>query len=684
MKNRHLVLLISLLWLLVACGGETSSEPGASVPTAVAPAAIPTTPPTDVLIVGVSADSPPFVDKQAGEIVGFDIDLMNAIAAEAGWQIRYEETRDWGGIFQDLANGRFDIVISAATITPERENVVAFSEPYFNAGLALAVRQDSLAQAVGDLTEQKVGVQQGTTGELWLSQNSQAVIVPFRDADLALTALERGDITAVVHDQLILSTLLKTEPRPTVRLRPTLLTEELYAIAVRPDDPILAQINAGLQAARDSGAYNLLCEKWFGTVETCLSREVTAVVETTAPATQPDPLSDNANPPVDNPSPSPVPATANDIPLVSCVVPQNMAETGRVYQIQAGDSLSTLASRELGNPYDYRAILALTNARCQNDANLTCIDNPSLLQVGWQVYLPTQSELDSYWGNVTQLPPVDFGVAGQIRVTGSSTVYPLTRQMAACFGEQGATTQIELVSTGTGGGLAEFCAGNGDIVDASRPITPEEVAQCQANGREPLAFTIGSDAIALAVSERNTFATALSIDELKQVLATATLWSDVRPGWPSEPIQRFYPTADSGTFDMVAETLFAGDTAVLRNAPNVMLTSEDDLELVAGVQGNPFAVGFFGYAFFKHNAAQLRTLPVGGVQPSPEASDQGAYLLARPLLLYTTADLLQTRPEVRNFINYYLASVKDYVTEVGYFLAQEEDAAVAIRTFNEN
>jgi phosphate transport system substrate-binding protein len=166
----------------------------------------------------------------------------------------------------------------------------------------------------------------------------------------------------------------------------------------------------------------------------------------------------------------------------------------------------------------------------------------------------------------------------------------------------------------------------------------------------------------------------VTLDELAQIWSGDTaLWSDVNPGWPSEPILRFSPGTDSGTYDYFLEAVLEepfGDEAEakLLEADNLQL-SEDDNVLVQGVEGSPYAIGYFGYAYYQENADALKILNLGGVTPNNASVEDGTYALARPLLIYSDAGLMQAKPQVAAFINYFLTYVDDEVRDVGYFPA---------------
>lgn len=217
--------------------------------------------------VGMNAEYPPFESVDAaGNIVGFDPDIMAAIAEESGFEFELVNTR-WDGIFVALQSGEFDAVISAATITAEREDIVDFSDPYFNAGQMIAVRAADADQitSVADLDGRKVGVQLGTTGDMWLTENTQAEVVRYDEVTLAFQALGNGDVDAVFNDGPTSSDIIQSNPEIGATLVGEPVTDEFYGIAVNKDQSdLLNMINQGLAAIRANGKYDELYDKWFG------------------------------------------------------------------------------------------------------------------------------------------------------------------------------------------------------------------------------------------------------------------------------------------------------------------------------------------------------------------------------------------------------------------------------------
>ncbi len=275
---------------------------------------------------------------------------------------------------------------------------------------------------------------------------------------------------------------------------------------------------------------------------------------------------------------------------------------------------------------------------------------------------------DAVSGGLPEVNPLE--VRGDIITAGSSTVFPLSEAMAERFKDEGYAYNITIDSIGSGAGFERFCvAGESDIANASRPINDSERESCSAIDRIPIEFRVGVDALAVTVSKDNDFVDDLSMEQLVMVFSTATTWADVNPDWPAEPIQRFSPGTDSGTFDYFVEEVFDKDMEPILSADAIQL-SEDDNVLVQGVTGSPYAVGYFGYAYYQENADTLKIIAINGVEATAANVDNASYPLARPLLIYSDAGILAEKPQVAAFINFYLTYVNEEIERVGYFPAE--------------
>ena len=224
-------------------------------------------------------------------------------------------------------------------------------------------------------------------------------------------------------------------------------------------------------------------------------------------------------------------------------------------------------------------------------------------------------------------------VTGDVITAGSSTVFPLSERMAELFQNEGYTGNVTVDSIGSGAGFERFCkSGETDVSNASRAIKDSEVELCQAlpTPRTPIEFRVGTDALTVVISAENDFVTALSKEQLGKIFtAQYTKWNEVDPTFPAETILVYGPGADSGTFDYFNEVVVAplyltdggkADTATgkeaLLGAAGAQF-SEDDNVLVQGVEGSPYAIGYFGFAYFNENKGKLKAVAVEGVEPSP-------------------------------------------------------------------
>ncbi|MGB0599760.1 MAG: PstS family phosphate ABC transporter substrate-binding protein [Rubripirellula sp.] len=263
------------------------------------------------------------------------------------------------------------------------------------------------------------------------------------------------------------------------------------------------------------------------------------------------------------------------------------------------------------------------------------------------------------------------GLRGKVEIDGSSTVFPITEAAAAQFNKRYPSVTVNVGVSGTGGGFKRFTKGETDISDASRPIKASEFEATKAANLPFFEIPVAYDGLTLVIHKENDWVDYLTLDEIKKIFTTegnAKTWSQVRAGWPNTEIQIFAPGTDSGTFDYFKEVV-AGKSGSLRED---MSTSEDDNVLVTGVSGSPNAIGFFGVAYYTENKDKLNSVPVVNpelsepVSPTPEAIENGSYSpFSRPLFIYVNAKSF-ARPEVRQFVGFYLASAAKLAPSTGY------------------
>lgn len=261
MTFRRMVVMLSVLAMVVAGCGDNGAEPG---------------PPVDddglgletdgVMRVGSDIDFPPFEFEEGGEERGFDIDLMNEIADRLGVEVEYVDA-SFDTIFQQLAAGDFDAIISAITITEERAEVVAFTDPYFDATQALVVVVDSEIAGVEDLDGQQVGAQAGTTGLDYAHDNfTESTITEFPTYPAAFTALETGGLDAVLADLPAADEAVRqSDPLQIVE---EIDTDEQYGMAVQQDnEALLDAINDEFADMIADGTYERIFGEWFPEAE---------------------------------------------------------------------------------------------------------------------------------------------------------------------------------------------------------------------------------------------------------------------------------------------------------------------------------------------------------------------------------------------------------------------------------
>lgn len=254
--------VIAAGFILAACGKKEEAPP------APAPAAAPA-PAPKVYTVGTDAAYAPFeFQNEKGEIVGFSVDLLTAVAAKGGFEVKFVNT-PWEGIFNNLQQGDRDLLISSITITDERKQTMDFSEPYFDAQQLIAVKANSKVAKFDDLKKLKVGVQTGTTGDEVVTKllgKTSANVKRFESTPLALKELEAGGVDAVVADNGVVIHYVANNPGGSFKtVADTAFAPEQYGIAVKKGNAeLLEKINKGLAAIKADGSYDQIYSKTFG------------------------------------------------------------------------------------------------------------------------------------------------------------------------------------------------------------------------------------------------------------------------------------------------------------------------------------------------------------------------------------------------------------------------------------
>jgi phosphate transport system substrate-binding protein len=273
----------------------------------------------------------------------------------------------------------------------------------------------------------------------------------------------------------------------------------------------------------------------------------------------------------------------------------------------------------------------------------------------------------------------ESALSGKIVIDGSSTVAPVSEAIAEEFRKEQSGVDVTVGTSGTGGGFTKFCNGETDISDASRAIEPDEQQACAAKGIKYQEFRIGLDGLAVVTSAKNTFLDTLTFKQLAMIFKDggATTWNQVDPKFPDEKIAIFAPDTESGTYDFFNEKVL-GDPEKGGLKPRSDYTaSSDDNTLVQGIEGQANSWGYFGFAYYQNNAEGLKDIKIAekgtqGVQPSTETITTGDYPLSRPLFIYVKEDSLK-KPEVGQFVKFYLEQTPKLIADVGYVAAPQAD-----------
>ncbi|MCX7951317.1 MAG: PstS family phosphate ABC transporter substrate-binding protein [Clostridiales bacterium] len=254
---------------------------------------------------------------------------------------------------------------------------------------------------------------------------------------------------------------------------------------------------------------------------------------------------------------------------------------------------------------------------------------------------------------------------GTIKIDGSSTVYPITQAVAEEFKKANPGVEITVGVSGTGGVFKKFVVGETDMNDASRHVKQEELDKAKANGIEMTEITVAYDGIAVVVNKQNDWAKDMTAEELKKIWdkdSKVQFWSDVRPEWPKEKIKLYGPGTDSGTFDYFTQAINGKEKQIRAD----FTASEDDNVLVQGVAGDKYAMGFFGLAYYEENMDKLNVVKINGVEPTQDTVKNGTYQpLGRPLFVYVSNKAME-RPEIKEFLKFYLTKGRELVKETGY------------------
>lgn len=273
-------------------------------------------------------------------------------------------------------------------------------------------------------------------------------------------------------------------------------------------------------------------------------------------------------------------------------------------------------------------------------------------------------------------------LSGDIRISGSSTVYPVAQEVSRQFAQNNPDVSFNLTRDGSGGGFENvFIPGDSDINNASRPIGDDELQRCRDNGIEPVEFFIAQDALTVVVNNDADFIDSISLEDLATIWSPDTMpetWAEVNSDWPDEPFDLYGPASTSGTYDYFIETVVGETESDQEIRGDFEGTEEDDL-IAQGVAGNEYALGYLPFAYYTNNPDTVKALSLsesGGdpVEPSLEGAQSGNYPLARPLFFYGHMGKIQEKDHLQAFLEFYINEAdEDYIAEdIGYVPASDQ------------
>ena len=262
-------------------------------------------------------------------------------------------------------------------------------------------------------------------------------------------------------------------------------------------------------------------------------------------------------------------------------------------------------------------------------------------------------------------------LSGTVTADGSSTVGPYAIAAAEGFQQKNRGARVTVGISGTGGGFERFCRNEIDLSNASRPMKNSEAIKCRDAGVKWVAFTVANDGLSVVVNRSNTWATCLTVAELKKVWEPGSKvnnWSQIRAGFPDVPLKLFGAGTDSGTFDYFTEAI----NGKAKASRSDYLATEDDNVVVQGVEGERGALGYFGFSYYEENKDKLKVLQIdqgkglGCVTPSVASVQTNRYRpLSRPLFIYAKRTSFR-RPVVAGFIGYIFNNEKAIAKKSGF------------------
>jgi phosphate transport system substrate-binding protein len=273
-------------------------------------------------------------------------------------------------------------------------------------------------------------------------------------------------------------------------------------------------------------------------------------------------------------------------------------------------------------------------------------------------------------------------LSGEIKIDGSSTVYPITEAVAEEYRTSQPEVKVTIGLSGTGGGFKKFCRNEININNASRSISEEEKKIAEESKLKYLELPVAYDGLAVVANPQNDWLKEITVEELKKIWEPSaqgkiTKWNQIRPEWPAEEIHLYGPGVESGTYDYFTEAIVGKS----HSSRGDYTASEDDNVLVQGIAGDKYGLGFFGLAYFEENKDKLKLIPVddqkdengkGPILPSIETVKNKTYSpLSRPLFIYVNSESAKKK-EVADFVTFYLSNVGSLASQIGYIPLEDK------------
>ncbi|MED0905404.1 phosphate ABC transporter substrate-binding protein [Bacillus cereus] len=271
---------------------------------------------------------------------------------------------------------------------------------------------------------------------------------------------------------------------------------------------------------------------------------------------------------------------------------------------------------------------------------------------------------------------------GEVRVDGSSTVFPIIEAVAEEYTKAHPNVKISISISGTGGGFTRFSKGEVDINNASRVMKRVEENAMKKNSIQFTPFEVAYDGLTIVVNRQNTWVNNITIDELRLLWGedgSSKRWSQIHSSWPREQIKFYAPGVDSGTYDYFQNVVLQNSRLV-----KTVSLSEDDQVIMQGVMNDKNAIAFVGYAYYMANRDKVKAIKVNGVFPTKETIQSGAYKpLARPLFTYVNDASIRNKMNVANYVEFMIKHVGNLAEEVGYVKLPKEKYNEQLRMLTE-